>query len=78
MREMLQEMACRLAEGGVETAAPAPAENRSPRHVSGSDEADPVLNSVMAQFQILQNDAARRRKTQEQQAAHHHSGNGDR
>ena len=78
MREMLQEMACRMAEGGVETAAPAPTENRSHGHPSGSDGADPVLNSVMAQFQILQSDAARRRKTREQQATHHPPGNGDR
>jgi len=75
MREMLQEMACRMAEGGAEAAAPAPSEHHSRRGPSGPGEPDPVLNSVMAQFEILQNDAARRRRTQEQHTAHHNSDN---
>lgn len=63
MRRSLQEVVLRLAERAQETADPAVRNvTRSPDTSKVGAIADPVLDSVMAQFEILQNDVARRRK----------------
>ncbi len=65
MRRTLQQMAHRLVER-AEMPAPTAAADHDvrPRPSEPAHDADPVLNSVMAQFEILQNDAARRREAQ--------------
>ncbi len=64
MRKALQQMAHRLAKCNEEAAAPpsAVANSRSlEAHVNPAP--DPVLDSVMAQFEVLRKDVARRRET---------------
>ncbi len=62
MRRLLEGLSQRRPEP-ESVAAPAPARAET-RPAAGHDgaEADPVLNSVMAQFEMLQKDLARRRK----------------
>ncbi len=65
MRRTLQQMARRLAAPAEQASVPAAAEfdARPPAPTAGREaEADPVLDSVVAQFQLLQSDSARRRK----------------
>jgi predicted nuclease with TOPRIM domain len=59
MRQLLQTLSERPAVNAAEAAAPAPAAEQP---VEQQDAQDPVLDSVMAQFEILQKDLARRRK----------------
>ncbi len=64
MRRALQQMSHRLTERVEEPSAPvtaAPPEAPRARPAKTTGAADPVLNSVMAQFELLQSDAARRR-----------------
>jgi chromosome segregation ATPase len=62
MRKALQQVAHRLAERGEKAPeAASPGADRPPGTSKVDDVSDPVLNSVMAQFEILQNDVARRR-----------------
>ena len=59
MRQLLQTLSERPAVTAPAAAAPAPAAEQP---VEQQDAQDPVLDSVMAQFEILQKDLARRRK----------------
>jgi chromosome segregation ATPase len=61
MRCLLEGMSGRFAEGMAPSAAPVQAGQNGPAAAT-STSPDPVLNSVLAQFEILQRDVARRRK----------------
>lgn len=59
MRQLLQTLSDQKATAGPEFTAPPPA---AAEQSDQGDPQDPVLDSVMAQFEILQKDLARRRK----------------